>query len=165
MFIANDMAAVLRSWLPEGRARRLTTLFGDFFNAGILQGRRRTAAVSFERWALRELDSFHALQPLYRTFNEHAGRHIHDLLRRIDEPLRPFAMPGPRDSGAVGVLSTERNERDRQLFRLYLGVLAHELGMFPFAGESFDELGANALRRIRKTHAPRGRLRLAVRDL
>jgi len=150
----------LAAWLPEGRARRLLSLGHPFFDEQIRDQRRRGAALAFQQWSLTQVDAFHALDPkFFRNFTDHGGRHMQGVLNRLQELLRPLLW---RDD----VFGSSPDEREKDILRLYLGALFHEIGMLPFEGrwaENYSTFNDHSFHVVRKQHGIRGMLRLFCR--
>lgn len=120
----------------------------------------RRLTQKFGYWALRELDSFHALDnEVYHFFTDHGGRHTIRLFELMEQALRPCLIGG-------GMFSASYEEREIELFCLYLAVLCHEFGMFPIDGDAeLSELDSERRKSyqeiVRTLHPMRGMLLFA----
>ena len=151
-----DLLRTVDSSLPEGRAKRIS-LPSAFFNHTLRDEDQRRLVWDCTDWCLKQLDSFHALDGGYfRYFTDHGGRHIIKLLELLAQALRPF-LEDPEEK----VLPSHGDQREFELLSLYLGVVFHELGMFPMRlgpklVERFAELTSDYLDDVRSLHAVRG---------
>jgi CheY-like chemotaxis protein len=150
-----ELIEAVDTWLPEGRAKRLS-LPSAFFNHTLRNEDHRRLVWDCTDWCLKQLDSFHALDGSYfRYFTDHGGRHIIKLLELLAQALRPF-LEDPEET----VLPSGGDEREFELLSLYLAVVFHELGMFPMRlgpkVERFEELTSDYLDDVRSLHSVRG---------
>lgn len=165
------LCQTIGKWIAAGSARKSFSLPNPFFDHVITKTQYRKLANQCNEWCLTQLDSFHALDGAYfRYFSDHGGRHIVKVLELLQRALTPFLT----DTSAL--LSNHPEERQFEIFSLYLGVLCHELGMFPLRQgvrnvgsypnvpnvEDFSTLGWDYLDDVRSLHALRGLVLLEV---
>jgi CheY-like chemotaxis protein len=119
----------ITTWAKEGKSRRCYSLPNPTFDQIIRRADLREVAQKFNYWSLRQLDGFHALDSeVYRFFTDHGGRHIIRLMELMEDTLKPCLMDDT-------VFSLDPQEREIELFCLYLAILSHEFGMFPMNGD------------------------------
>ncbi len=162
----DEIADVIARWLGVGHGQRLWSLPHPYFDSAIKDPDLREIALSWTRWTLRYMDSFHAIDDFFfRYFNDHGGRHILGLMDVMSRLLRPFLL-GHDDRR---ILSVDAPTRQHQVLSIYLATLCHEYGMFPILrGEHTsdhreghqDVAMAKRLQRMRRLHAIRGMMML-----
>jgi CheY-like chemotaxis protein len=154
----------IEKWMEAGAAKKSFSLPNPFFDHVIANPEYRELANKCNEWCLTQLDSFHALDgEFFRYFADHGGRHILKVLELLEHALTPFL------SGTPDLFSKDRDQRQFEVFSLYLAILCHELGMFPMKQgvksigrydnvsciEDFSSLGRDYLADVRSLHALR----------
>jgi adenylate cyclase len=146
----DDIAKTILQWIEEGRAQRACTIPNKFFDQNIKNVQMRKLLQAFSKWALRQLDGFHVLDPSYFLFfTDHGGRHISVLLETLEQLIRPLAAAGK-------LFSEDLAAREEEVCTLYLAALCHEMGMFPIGDEPFSSGGPDYMKRVRNLHSLRG---------
>jgi len=160
-----EIADVFIKWIEQGQSRRKMALPNPFFDHVLKSEKIRECAFAFTHWALKQVDSFHALDERFlRFFNDHGGRHTIQLLNIIEKMLRPFLFSNLGKDHIPAVLSTDSEEREQEVLWLYIAVLCHELGMFPMktdgseGEEQFQCMTEAELYYVRKQHCLRSLL-------
>jgi adenylate cyclase len=148
----DDIAKTILQWIEEGRAQRACTIPNRFFDQNIKSVQMRRILQKFSKWALRQLDGFHVLDPSYFLFfTDHGGR---VLLETLEKLIRPLAAAGK-------LFSEDLAAREEEVCTLYLAALCHEMGMFPIGDEPFSSGGPDYMQRVRKLHSLRGMMLFA----
>ncbi len=151
------IAETICKWLPSGSGKRIISLPNPFFDHNIRTKEIRDCAISFTHYCLKLLDSFHALDDRYfKFFNDHGGRHFIGILGILEKLIRPLMFE-------TSLFSEDQKEREIEILCLYVGVLCHELGMFPMKTENYQQFSGDDLFIARKQHALRG-LKILAND-
>ncbi|MBN2108435.1 MAG: nucleoside hydrolase [Deltaproteobacteria bacterium] len=161
-----EVCDIFQKWISQGQSRRTMALPNPFFDHVLQSKEVRECAFAFTHWALKQVDSFHALDETFlRFFNDHGGRHTIQLLNIVEKLLRPFLfLQDTADQNRPAVLSSDPAQREQELLWLYIAVLCHELGMFPMrtadtkAEERFQGMTEDELFYVRKQHCLRSLL-------
>ena len=156
----SEISDTIMQWLDQGRTRRVMALPNPFFDHVLVSEEIRKCAFDFTHWALKYVDSFHALDDtFFRFFNDHGGRHTIMVLSIVEKLLRPFFFQS--ETSELAVFSEDKAEREKEVLCLYVAVLCHEIGMFPMIIEGEKELekycimGCDDLFHVRKQHCLR----------
>jgi purine nucleosidase len=176
----DEIATCVADWAPAGNARRRYAVLNAFFDQHVHRPELRHLVEKVTEAALKVMDSFHALNEDYFLFyNDHGGRHLTRLLRVLEHFLTGMALEeqvavllAVPAGGSEAEQNRLRQQAEEEMAGLVIGVLCHELGMYPMrlpdeadgGASEFDAFRWYSHRQceaVRKLHAVRGMVLLA----